>query len=198
MSGGVVHDSGEVSSGSAVEGGSGSATGSSRVCRAVRPLQVGALWRCSRAGWRLAARTAPQTRLSVPTANSRRPYRILEHAFGGTATKILIVLERISGMIVIVGLLLGGLSCIVQFVGRPGDEVCNNAQASSSCFARLWRPQPRYFAQCTSQQLSLIVGHEPRALPAAAALGERSGLSEAGDTPQLQIGSAATCATPTS
>ena len=65
----------------------------------------------------------------------RRRHRVLEHSFGGTAAKIIIVLLRISGMIVIAGLLLGGLRCIVQFVGLRGDDVCNEPQASSSRFA---------------------------------------------------------------
>ena len=71
----------------------------------------------------------------------RRPHRVLEHLFGGTAAKIIIVLERISRMTVVVGLLLGGLSGIVQFVGLRGDDT----QAISSCFARLWRFHRHFF-----------------------------------------------------
>jgi len=84
---------------------------------------------------------------------------------------IIIVLERISGVIVVVGLRLGGLSCIVQVVGLRGDEVCNDAQLAAVEFARLWRLHPPLC--CAANKSTMTTNRGARAAGPAGSAGAR-------------------------
>ena len=50
----------------------------------------------------------------------------------------------LSGMIVVVGHLLGGLSCIVQIVGLRDDEVCNDTKLAAVALPDFGGPIPRF------------------------------------------------------